>query len=283
MKKIAILITLTCWINLCIGQDYSLEFAIIPTRASNASIMTYTLLSEEFQLTYNTNLLFNYHPNDHWLIQSGIQYKFLRIDIADNFQFKEYTLETNFVDGEGRPLTPYNFNINSSFGDFQFMSFVLTDRLEDGDDFEEGDEIKFSALMQQNLSFLGIPLYVNYRFGNKKTRFTLKAGLAYHHLVGKKFTNQEIILKTDGATVVNDEVHRRLQVSLPETELQFGQVKSGYLESVIGVGLTHEMRDRLYLIFQPMVTRAITPIMDTPDVQTFHNTWALYVGFQYQL
>jgi len=290
MKKIAILFTLSFCVNCCFAQNndylsntYSLEFAMIPNHAFNSSIRTYPLLSEEFQRTYNANLLVNYHFNNNWMIQSGVQYKFLRINVQDNFQFKTYSLDTDFVDEEGRPLTPYYFDLNTSYGDFQFLSYVLTDRLEDGDDFEEGDEIKFSVLLQQNLSFLGVPVYLNYTIGNKKTRLTLKAGLAYHHLVEKKMDNLDVILHTDGSILVNDEIHRRLQVSLPFTEKEFGQVKSGYLESIIGLGLTHEIRERLYLVFQPMITRGLTPMMDTENVQTYHNTWALYVGFRYHL
>ncbi len=290
MKKIVILITLLYWFNIGFAQKdvglispFSLEFAIIPVHASNTSIQTYTLLSENFRLTYNSNLLFNYHSNNNWMIQSGIQYKYLRINVRDNFQFKDYTLDTEFVDDEGRPLTPYYFDMNSSFGDFQFLSYVLTDRLEDGDDFEEGDEIKFSVGFRENLTFLGIPFYVNYSFGNKKTRFTLKAGLAYHHLIGKKMNNEEVILHTDGSILINDEIHRRLQVSLPFIEKEFDQIKSGYLESVLGIGLTHQIQDKFFLVFQPMITRGLTPMMDTEDVQTYHNTWALYVGLRYHL
>ena len=176
MKKIAILITLFYWTNMGFAQKdadlispYSIEFAMIPNHASNTSIQTYPYLSENFRLTYNSNLLFNYHINNNLMIQSGIQYKYLRINVRDNFQFKDYSLETSLVDSEGRPLTPYYFDMNTSFGDFQFLSYILTDRLEDGDDFEEGDEIKFSVAFRENLSFLGIPFYVNYSIGNKKT------------------------------------------------------------------------------------------------------------------
>ena len=290
MKKIAILITLFCWANFSFAQHdadlispFSLEFAVIPNHASNTSSQTYEFLSEDFRLTFNSNLLFNYHINNNLMIQSGIQYKYIRMNVRDNFQFKEYSLDTEFVDEEGRPLTPYYFDLNSSFGDFQLLAYVLTDRLEDGDDFEEGDEIKFSALFRENLSFLGIPFYVNYSFGNRKTRFTLKAGLAYHHLVGKKMNNEEVILHTDGSILINDEVHRRLQVSLPFVEKEFDQLKSGYLETVLGVGLTHQIQDKLFLVFQPMITKGMTPLMDTENVKTTHNTWSLYVGFRYHL
>lgn len=210
-------------------------------------------LSRELSPSFRLNVGVEYN---HW-IQEGTY--------GIEVQIEDVSLETNTL----TELAEFNFggNIESSFGSNSYNSSTAENPL--GEDFATAspnlEPLALQLETRRRISYLAIPITLEYVFNAYPFRFTAGGGISVNHIIGSDFSFE-------------------VQPESPGFEVgEVEAVEGTYLAFQAGFGVEYGISERMSLRLNPSYRGWMTPIFENEEFRTLPFGVAVRAGLIYRL
>lgn len=138
---------------------------------------------KNWQLSSDFGALFNLGLSSKWDVQIGVGYN--RMVINDAFSAELIYARDELDQGRGTYISSYSYTIDTPAGEMQINSSLSNRRVNDGRDLEEGDPFNLDLQYQDEIHYFQVPVFVRYKIGHGKYRFTLKGGFIQKFLLAE--------------------------------------------------------------------------------------------------
>ncbi len=161
------------------------------------------------QLSFDYGGLFNLGLNRNWDIQIGVGFNRMVINDAV-YADLIYARDEPDPSRDGTYTSLYSYTVNTPAGEMIVNTLLSNQRINDGRDLKEGDPFQLELQYQNEISYFQVPLFVRYKIGKGKYRFTLKSGFIQKFLLNEKIklssVNPEFDrLENDMSTISNNQ------------------------------------------------------------------------------
>ncbi len=151
---------------------------------------------DNIKLSSDFGALFNLGLNKNWDVQVGVGYNNLIINDAVN---TELIYSRDEYDPERDVYTSfYAYTVDTPAGEMLVNTSLSNQRINDGRDFEVGDPFQLKLQYQDVIRYFQLPVFLRYKIGSGKYRFTVKGG----------FIQKFLLSETIKLSAVNPEVDR---------------------------------------------------------------------------
>ncbi|MGB0931117.1 MAG: hypothetical protein ACPGVB_10095 [Chitinophagales bacterium] len=194
-----------------------------------------------------------------------------KLQIESGIGKLKYSQDLNGVNIKGIYTTPningaltFNDQFYSSYSDNQ-IQFTINDIAQQFPSANIGDTLRVPITLQQELSYLSVPLAVKYNIGEKRLSFYIKGGVAANFLV-----------------------ENELEISSPHPS--FGKpdfTSSNGLESIyftfqLEAGLQYQISKRIGLQIAPYFMGSLSQLTESLPVIAYPSTRGVQVGAKYE-
>ena len=125
--------------------------------------------------------LINLGLNDHWDIQIGVGYSKM---ILNDAVYAELNYAREELDqARGTYTSVYDYSVNTPSGEIMVNTLLSNQRINDGRDLQEGDPFKLGLQYQNELQYFQLPVFVRYKVGKGRYRFTIRSGIIQKFLL----------------------------------------------------------------------------------------------------
>jgi hypothetical protein len=180
-------------------------------------------------------------------------------------QFEDVSIETNTL----TELAEFNFggNIESSFGSNSYNSSTAENPL--GEDFATAspnlEPLAIQLETRRRISYLAIPITLEYVFNAYPFRFTAGGGISVNHIIRSDFSFE-------------------VEPDAPGFEVgEVEAVEGTYLAFQAGFGVEYGISERMSLRLNPSYRGWMTPIFENEEIRTLPFGVAIIGGVVYRL
>ncbi len=179
------------------GKSFSLEaYTSISKTFPNSSVKTDNRSKvKNGQLSFDIGGLFNLGLNRNWDIQIGVGFN--RMVINDAVYADLILAREEYNEPRGTYTSLYSYTVITPSGEMIVNTALSNQRVNDGRDLQEGDPFQLDLQYQDEIQYFQVPLFIRYKMGKGKYRFTLKSGFVQKFLVDEKIKISSVNPKFD--------------------------------------------------------------------------------------
>lgn len=200
-----------------------------------------------FQLSSDFGALFNYGLSENWDIQLGVGYS--RMVINDAVSADLIYSRDELDQSRGTYTSFYSYTVNTPAGEIAVNSSLSNQKINDGRDLEEGDPFQLDLEYQDVIQYFQLPVFVRYKMGTGKYRFTVKGGVI------QKFLLEENIQ----LSAVNPEFDR-LQNDMSHISNNKTSASATSMDALFGAGIEYKLSRRNSLHLQSTFSYSLQEI-----------------------
>ncbi len=167
-------------------KEFSVELfaSAYKTFPNNASSKKNPSKVKNWKLSSDFGALFNLGVSKNWDVQIGVGYDKMVINdaVVTDLSYSRDELDPS----RGIYTSYYSYTINTPSGEMEVNTALSNQRINDGRDIEEGDPFKLDLQYQDEVYYFQLPVFVRYKIGKGKYRFTLKSGIIQKFLLNEK-------------------------------------------------------------------------------------------------
>ena len=173
--------------------------------------------------------------------------------------------------GSSVDMTEFKFEFASSFGNLPYYTKIKTQITFDENEIIEGHPLTVDYQTLHQLSFLQIPIFLQYKRGYQRLKYTMKAGVIFNRLIRGAYSIEK-------SEVINEDIPIRVSTIASRYYLGAG-AKWANINLLLSAGLEYHIDNNLYFVLEPSLIRG---------QKTFHQrkypwTTALNMGLRVQL
>ena len=221
---------------------------------------------DNWQLSSDFGALFNLGLGSNWDVQIGVGYN--RMVINDAFTTELIYARDEFDQGRDAYISSYSYSVDTPAGKMEINSSISNRKVNDGRDLEEGDPFNIELQYQDEIHYFQVPVFVRYKMGSGKYRFTMKGGFIQKFLLDERIklnsANPEFDrLESDMTAILGD------QTSASTTSV----------DALFGAGVEFRMSLKNSIHLQSTFSYSLQEIY--PGMKPY--SVGLQLGFQHQL
>ena len=215
-------------------SDYDNEFSdLIDQRNSQMSVNTSLLLGIQLIPKVDLNL------------EIGLGWR--KAEQFSQFSKDFYYLKNQATNNQNRnAAVEYTFEFQSTFGNIPYNTKIRSQIIDSSTDFIEGHILTIDYSTNHRLSILQIPLFLQYRMGHRRLKYTLKGGVIMNRLIKDDFSIQK-------AEVANES--NQIRIAALGSSTYLAGSKWANMNLLFSAGLEYQMRSNLYFIVEPSLIR----------------------------
>ncbi|MFH1319709.1 MAG: porin family protein [Bacteroidota bacterium] len=233
------------------SPDFTYRQLTNNTAALNPDVSaSYFNQNEKGGVAYTSGLMAGFDINDRWMVKGGVFYSTYRQHYNPvNALVQVDTIERIYT-------------LSTSMGSTEF----------NGNDLEEQngnneDEFETSFNSKQRLSFINVPLMVEYRIGNGKTRYFITAGFSANFVM-----SEDMEVEMEDFDGENNDVEAG----------DFEGLQDMNFSAMVGVGAEFGLFKSFSLLLNPGLRTSITPINKSLPVKSYPYSIGLATGIRYR-
>ena len=216
--------------------------------------------------SFDLGTLFNLGLNDRWDVQIGVGYS--KMVITDAISTDLIYAREELDQSRGIYTSFYSYTVNTPAGDIIVNTSLANQRINDGRDVEEGDPFTLDLQYQDEIQYFQLPVYVRYKMGKGRYRFTMKGGFIQKFLLEEKIK----------LNAVNPEFDR-LQNDMTQILGNQNSVRTTSIDALFGAGAEFRLSLKNSFHLQSTFSYSLQEIY--PGMKPF--SVGLQLGFQHKL
>ena len=250
------------------GKAFSIELysSIMKTFPNSSKTSESKIKVKNWQPSFDIGTLFNLGLSKRLDVQIGVGYN--RMVINDAFATELIYARDEYDQGRNTYTSAYNYTVDTPAGEMEFNSALSNRRENDGRDLEEGDPFRLDLQYTDEIHYFQVPVFVRYKMGSGKFRFTVKGG----------FIQKFLLDETIKVNSVNPEFDR---LENDMTHLLGNQTTASTtsVDALIGAGAECRLSHRSSVHLQSIFSHSLQEIY--PGMKPY--SVGLQFGFQHQI
>ncbi len=233
-------------------KSYSPWSVGLALKSSFEDITTYLALQENYKFDYSPKFSFEVElfvekrNNNNWYLSAGVNYHQLSLEY--DYKIPIYFYQSPLPNSDGNLLNEYDIVVNNSFERIKMTALAKYTLFDDGNDYENGEELDFRIRSVNRIAYIGIPMSIKKEFGYNRLRFTAKVGMEPAYLTQSKIdydyyhqSGMSIEGKRDNYKYRGEEY---LRVELKEINIQdqINYLQDFQLNGFFTIGLIHSYK-----------------------------------------
>jgi hypothetical protein len=169
------------------NKPFSLELyaSALRTFPNNSKMTGNQAEVKNRELSSDFGALFNLGLSKNWDIQIGVGYnkKVINDAVSADLIYSREELDP----ARGSTYTSYySYTVNTPSGETLVNSSLSNQKINDGSDLEVGDPFQLSLQYRDEIHYFQLPVFVRYKIGKGRYRFTMKTGFIQKFLLDEK-------------------------------------------------------------------------------------------------
>lgn len=218
------------WLYPKIGfKDQGIQSVSLPSRNIDMGILYGIKVTKRLMVQFGIN-----YGKEH----TGLQFR----------KFLNYAENETFIDNNVA-LTQYTYQFDTNYGKQVFDSFILNEKLNDGQDVVTNDAFYVDLQVKRIQQYLAVPVVVKYFCGNEKKRLTgnLKFGIM-----------QKFIFIEDQIAEVDAYNISESRLNYERTDIKtIDAPTTRNLNFILGAGLEYKLDRQLIFVVEPNIKKSI--------------------------
>lgn len=234
------------------------------------------------KFSYEIELFGERRLDNSWFLMTGLNYH------GVSFEYDHQTpvlFSDSFEQSkDGALVNEYNLEINNTFESYNIKAKVEFNLFEDGNDYEDGEELNFRIRAVKSARYLGIPIALKKELGVSGLKISLKAGLEPAMLI-----HSEVDYNTyhqSGFAVEGDRENykyrldefERVELLSLEFENHRKNLKNYVVSGLLNVGLAHSFKYHTFFL-EGEWKRGLTNFSEQNDNYNFLQSFGIRTGF----
>ena len=168
------------------GKELSVELytSVLKTFPNSAKTTESQSSINNWKPSYDFGALFNLGLNKKWDVQIGVGYS--KMVITDAISTELIYAREELDQSRGIYTSFYSYTVNTPSGEMIVNTSLANQRINDGRDVEEGDPFTLDLQYQDEIQYFQLPVFVRYKLGKGRYRFTMKGGIVQKFLLEEK-------------------------------------------------------------------------------------------------
>ena len=237
--------------------------------------------------TPTPEISFSFQSNLYYLIQpskislyTGIGYRKINQILRENSIEIPYSEEHSIEDNDGNIISSYGYAFYSGFGNLDLEIKMLTNQLNDGFDYKEGDIIEMEYAANLYIEAITIPIAIQYNLVNKKNSLFLKVGGILNFMRDYNISKQQLKLRN---FFINRANIQRGFIKEVLIERGLKNFKKFVPELLVAGGIESRIHSRLSIFGNLEYTIPLSPFYADGMISTSFNTFSLSIGTKFFL
>ncbi len=250
------------------NKAFSVELytSVLKSFTNNSQSTGSQAKTKNWKLSNDFGALFNLGLNKNWDVQLGLGYN--RMVINDAVSTGLVYSRDELDEARGTYTSFYSFTVETPSGEIMLNASLSNERINDGRDLVVGDPFKLDLQFQDEIHYFQLPVFIRYKIGSGKYRFTLKSGFIQKFLLDEKIKLSAV--NTDFDRLQNEATY----ISGEQTS-----AKTTSIDALFGAGAEYRFSQRNSIHLQSIFSYSLQEIY--PGVQPF--SFGLQLGVQHQI
>jgi len=234
------------------------------------------------KFSYEIDVFVERKLRDRWVWVSGVNYRGISFELDQSQPV--YFEKSNAVNTDGAIENNYEVEFDNAFEKLNVKANGSFWMLEDGEDYEDGEELNFRVRSVNRAQYVGIPLGIKKEVGQGWLRFTTKIGLEpallvnsgtdyqEYHQLGFHLEGEREDLKKRGV------VYPRMRMSNLEIMSTESNLKFFQLNGFFNMGLAHTYKYHTFIL-EAEWKRGFKAFSQKEDHTSYLQSLGVKVGF----